>query len=319
MLHDYWIYRPDPAPVARVLPQMRSSLDWYSKYMQEDGLVGTTKGWEFIDWRDGLDNFDRTVDPADTERCIISLMYLGALMQAGDLEEALGDATNAADYRARTGPLKDAIRTQCWAPERGIFADQPAKTSFSQHANVLAVIYDVAPREEQQAILQRVLEQGDWPDAPEGITPATYYFDFYLARALEHAGMGDDYLRILAPWRQMLAQNFSTWPEAPDPSRSDSHAWSAHPTFDLMTIVAGIKPGAPGFASVRVEPHLNGLEDVNVRYAHPSGPIDVSYSAEGDQVAARIVLPAGLDGSFARGAFTRDLAPGENTFRFPAD
>lgn len=316
MLHDYWMYRPDPAPVARVLPQMRSSLAWYADYVEEDGLVGTTKGWEFIDWREGLDNFDRTVDPADTERCIISLMYLGALQQAGDLEEALGDPAMAADYRSRSGPLAQAIRDLCWSSERGIFADQPAKTSFSQHANVLAVIYDVAPADQQQEILRRVLVDGDWPAAPEGVTPATYYFDFYLARALQHAGMGNEYLQILAPWRQMLAQNFSTWPEAPDPSRSDSHAWSAHPTFDLMTIVAGIQPGEPGFGTVKIAPHLNGLEDFSVRYAHPAGPIDVAYDSDGEGTSARIVLPDGLSGTFEHGGFTRALTPGENSFTF---
>jgi len=33
------------------------------------------------------------------------------------------------------------------------------------------------------------------------MTLATYYFRFYLARAAEHAGLGDEYLRLLGPWR----------------------------------------------------------------------------------------------------------------------
>jgi hypothetical protein len=245
-------------------------------------------------------------------------MYLGSLRQAADLELALGDPSLAADYRTRAAALADAVNALCWSPERGIYADQPAMTSFSQHANALAVLYDVAPEDQQQAILQRVLSEGDWPNAPEGIVSATYYFNFYLARALAHAGLGDDYLRILAPWRQMLAQNFSTWPESPDPTRSDSHAWSAHPTFDLLTIVAGIQPGEPGFGSVRITPHLNGLGRIAVRYAHPVGAIDASYDTNGNTVTARIALPAGLSGTFAHGNITRELTAGENSFTFPA-
>ena len=37
------------------------------------------------------------------------------------------------------------------------------------------------------------------------MTKATYYFRFYLARALEHAGMGDEYLNLLNPWREMVS------------------------------------------------------------------------------------------------------------------
>ena len=320
MMHDYWMRQPDPEPVRRSLDAMRSSLDWYAGYVQPDGLVGTTTGWEFIDWRDGIDNFPETTDPRNTERCIISLMYLGALRQAAELEAALGDPARSSQFRDRAAPLPGAIQRECWSAERGLYADQPGKTSFSQHANVLAVLYDVAPQAEQQAILRRVLVEGNWPDAPEGITPTTYYFAFYLARALAHAGLGESYLEMLAPWRQMLAQNFTTWPEAPDPTRSDSHAWSAHPTFDLLTIVAGIDTAAPGFAKVRIEPHLGPLKRLNAIYAHPAGPVSVRYAlGEDGALDARIVMPQGAEGVFVWGNAEHPLVPGENRIKILAE
>jgi hypothetical protein len=319
MLHDYWMYQPDPAPVKGVLPAMRSSLDWYRRYVQPDGLVGTTSGWEFIDWRDGLSNFPETKDPRETERCIISLMYLGALKQAGDLEAALGDPSRAQDNRTRAANVAQAVRNKCWSAEKGMFADQPAKTSFSQHANVLAVLYDVAPAESQKALLEKILVPGKWPDAPHGVIPATLYFNFYLARALEHAGMGEQYLQMLAPWRQMLRQNFTTWPENPDPSRSDSHAWSSHPTFDLLTIVAGVQPAAAGFAKVRVAPHLGPLKTLDATYPHPRGPIRMRYHVTPDGgLAADVTLPEGLTGDFEWHGTTRALTPGENHLEISA-
>jgi alpha-L-rhamnosidase len=319
MLHDYWMRQPDPRPVREVLDAMRSSLDWYAGYVEPDGLVGTTSGWEFIDWRDGLSNFPETTDPRETERCIVSLMYYGALRQAAELETAIGDAARGPLFGERAGPLAQAIRGACWSAERGLFADQPAKTSFSQHANVLAVLYDIAPRDEQQAILRRVLADGDWPNAPAGIVPATYYFDFYLARALAHAGMGNEYLQMLAPWRQMLAQNFTTWPESPDPSRSDTHAWSAHPTFDLLTIVAGIDTAAPGFTKVRIAPHLGTLKQLQATYAHPAGPIDVRYAvSQAGALDATVLMPQGVEGAFVWGGVERPLTPGENRIELPA-
>ena len=62
--------------------------------------------------------------------------------------------------------------------------------------------------------------------------------------------MGDRYLDLLAPWRAMLDLGLTTWAETPEPTRSDSHAWSAHPSVDLLAIVAGIQPAVPGFERV---------------------------------------------------------------------
>lgn len=240
MLHDYWLWHPDAAPVRRNLGVMRSTVDWYAKYVGTDGLVGTTPGWEFIDWRPGLDNYPQTRDSAQTERCIVSLFYLGALRQAADLEEALGEAAGAGPNRAAATKLSEAIERQCWSAERGLYADQPAKTSFSQHANVLAVLYDVAPKARQRGLLERITLPGQGIAPPQKITPTTYYFAFYLIRAFDHAGLADRYPDLLKTWRDLLGQNFTTWPETPDPSRSDSHAWTAHPTADLLGLVAGI-------------------------------------------------------------------------------
>ena len=93
------------------------------------------------------------------------------------------------------------------------------------------------------------------------LTQATYYFQFYLFRAMKTAGLGDDYLLRLGPWRKMLDLGLTTWAETPEPTRSDSHAWSAHPNYDLLTTVAGVEPATPGFATVRIQPHLGTLTE----------------------------------------------------------
>ena len=157
--------------------------------------------------------------------------------------------------------------------------------------------------------------EGNWPKSPKGMAQATFYFDFYLARALEHAGMGNRYLEMLAPWRQMLRQNFTTWPEQPDPTRSDTHGWSAHPTADLLAIVAGIEPAAPGFAKVKIAPQLGPLKSVKASFAHPKGAITVDYRVDGKGgLLAVVSLPPGLSGDFEWGGIGQNLSPGTNKF-----
>ena len=146
-------------------------------------------------------------------------------------------------------------------------------------------------RIEQQAVLRKVMaiEPGTTPD---GVLSASYYFRFYLARALDHAGMADEYLSSIEPWRKLLPLHFSTWPETPGDTRSDSHAWSAHPIYDLLTLVAGIEPASPGFATVRIAPHLGALPSLKATYPHPQGRSKWSTRPRGAAgLDAKITLP----------------------------
>jgi hypothetical protein len=147
---------------------------------------------------------------------------------------------------------------------------------------------------------------------PDGMLSASYYFRYYLARALDHAGMADDYLKSLDPWRKLLPLHFSTWPEIPGDTRSDSHAWSAHPIYDMLTLVAGIEPASPGFATVRIAPHLCSLDHVTATFPHPQGDIKVEYRREGPGLAATVILPGSLTGSFIYNGKPHPLAPGLN-------
>jgi hypothetical protein len=114
----------------------------------------------------------------------------------------------------------------------------------------------------------------------------------------------------------MLELGLSTWAETPDDSsRSDCHAWSAHPNYDLLTIVAGIRPDSPGFRSVRIAPRLGALGRFEASVPHPRGMITVSYRRVGPAVEARVTLPEGLPGEFVWQGVTRALSAGEQTFR----
>ena len=105
----------------------------------------------------------------------------------------------------------------------------------------------------------------------------------------------------------------------PGETRSDSHAWSAHPIYDMLTLVAGIEPASPGFASVRIAPHLGSLRSLNASFPHPQGPITVEYhrtgSGLGSGLDGSITLPGKLQGTFVYGGMSWPLKPGENHLR----
>ncbi len=311
MLHDYWMYRPDPHFVRDHLAGTRDVLGWFSHYEAPDGLLRQLPWWSFIDW---VPSGEIPTYDTHGESCVTTLQYLGALTEASDLERNLGDPILATRYQSKAEHTRAGLTSKCWVPSRGLLADNPDQKIFSQQANILGVLFDVIPKDRQQDVLRRMLsiEPGTTPD---GMLSASYYFRYYLARALDHAGMADDYLKSLEPWRKLLPLHFSTWPEIPGDTRSDSHAWSAHPIYDMLTLVAGIEPASPGFATVRIAPHLGSLDHVTATFPHPQGDIKIEYRRDGQGLTASVTLPGGLTGSFIYNGKPHSLSPGLNKFR----
>ncbi len=309
MLHDWWMYQPDPAPIRESIEGTRGVLRWFAQYERPDGLLAQTPWWSFIDWVQ--DKQEIPTYSANGESCVTTLEYLGALEQAADLEQAFGDPHIAQQHRERATRVRSGLLEQCWSPDRSLLADTPDKKIFSQQTNILGVLYDVIPKDQQPAVMKQILaiEPGT---TPNGVLSASYYFRFYLARALDHAGMADQYLSTLKAWREMLRLHFTTWPEQPGETRSDSHAWSAHPIYDLLTLVAGFEPASPGFKTVRIAPHLGSLPSLTASFPHPEGMIQVHYTRQGAGLNADITLPGQLTGTFDFSGRTWPLKPGAN-------
>lgn len=322
MLHDYWMYVDDEPLVRETLPHTRGVIDWYAAHLRKDGLLGDVKWWEFADWTSG---YPAGAPPqeADGGSTFLTLQFVEALRDAAELEEHFGSQERAASYRKMMSDAAAALNRLNWDARYGVYADTPAKASYSQQANVLAVWLGVAPPSERRAVLQRVLaSQGDRSMQLDGkpippMSQMSYYFRFYLSRALESVGLADEYVDQLAPWREMLKLGLSTWAEQPEPTRSDCHAWSASPNYDLLTVVAGIHPDAPGFARVRIEPHLGSLTHLDASMPHAGGDIRVSYKRIGSGLSATIVLPEGLQGRLVWKGHEHALHAGTQEMRLP--
>jgi alpha-L-rhamnosidase len=322
MVHDFWMYRSDPDFVRGQLPGTRAVLDWFLARQRADGLLMTIPWWPFVDW--GKDfGFGMSPQDSDGGSSAMTLQFVEALRYAVEMESALGEKARVELYRGAADRASQAVYKLCWNQQYGLLADTPTQKHYSQHANILGTWLDVIPREKQKAVLTNILSASDPGYASSGPVPpmtnATYYFRFYLARALDHAGMGNDYLRLLGPWRQMVSLGLTTWAETPEPTRSDSHAWSAHPNYDFLTIVAGIRPATPGFGTVTVVPHLGSLKHVSAAVPSPKGMIETEYTVEQSTVRAVINLPAGLAGELMWNGKNLKLHEGKQELRLKAE
>jgi hypothetical protein len=146
------------------------------------------------------------------------------------------------------------------------------------------------------------------------LIPSTIYFKFYLFRALQKVGLGDKYLELLQPWKNMIDNGMTTFGETDINPRSECHAWSASPCFDFLHTVAGIYPAVPGFKSVIIEPNFGYLNNINVEMPHPEGIIKIKIQKEKqNEIYGEITLPNNTDGNFIWNNSKIKLHPGKQS------
>ena len=311
MLNDLWMNRPDDAFIKDQMRVMHNILGWYKNKMDPNGLLGTLQWWQFVDWSwGGVDAIEIGGVPPGASKggsSIISLQYAYTLQRAAALCEYFGEKEKAVEYNNQANELKKAAIKLCWDSKRGLLADDIRKNSFSQHANILAILTDAIPKEDQAALLLKIADD-------ETITQATYYFKFYLFEALKNVKLGNEYLRLLQPWYEMLDRGLSTFAEKGDPTRSDCHAWSASPNYEFLTLICGINAQSPGFKKVRIEPWPNQLESFGGRVPHPDGMIKMDMKKKaGGKAEVIIELPKTTAGIFVWKGKESALKPGLQT------
>ncbi|OGG05703.1 MAG: alpha-L-rhamnosidase, partial [Candidatus Glassbacteria bacterium RIFCSPLOWO2_12_FULL_58_11] len=304
MVHDYWMHRDDPEFVRSFLPGIQGVLGWFERHLTKNGLLGHLPWWNFVDW---ANEYDSGVCPGadEGETSVISLQYVYALQYAEELFRSFGRIAEADHYRELAAGISQAVKARCWNEQRGLYAETPEQKQFSQHANIMAILTGLVPRLEQPGMLEKILSEPD-------LIQCTFYYRFYLTRALKKAGLADRYLETLAPWEKMLEIGLTTFAENPEPTRSDCHAWSASPVYDFLATVCGIEPAEPGFKKVRIEPHPGGLKQVRGSLPHPLGPVELALTqAGGGGYSAEITLPAGLSGELVWRGKSTELHPGK--------
>ncbi len=317
MVHDHWWHRGDTAFMAERMTGVEAVLAWFARRMDPaTGLLGPLDYWTFVDWArewpwEPLATIGGQPPGSRTGgSTVVSLQYAGTLRRAAQLAHALGRDELASRYEQQAAGLIAAVNRHCWDAGRGFYADTPGGKSFSQHGNLLAVLTGAVTGDAARDLIQRTADD-------TSLVQTTTYFRFYLLRALKEAGLGEQYLSRLGLWRDMLALGLTTFAEKPDPTRSDCHAWSSTPVYELLATVCGIEPASPGFATVRIEPHLGHLQHASATMPHPQGEIAVALRRAGEGIRAEVTLPAGVTGEFVWKGRAVALNAGAQTLTLP--
>lgn len=286
MVHDYALWRGDGAFVKSLLPGVRAVCDHFWNLVGENGLMRAPEGYNFFDhvraWEssvppDGHDGFSG----------VFGWHFVHVLRLASELETWFGDEFAAQMQQHRAQKLAATTDQAFWNEERGLYADDLSHTHWSEHAQLMALLSSLVPPQKVARVGAALLESPD-------LARCTIYFAHYLFEVHRLLRRPDAFFARLREWDELAQFGLKTTTEMPEPTRSDCHAWGAHPLFHFYATLAGIRPIKPAFSEVEIAPLLGALEWLEALLPHPQGQIYVraQKSIQGDTL--NVSLPEGI-------------------------
>jgi hypothetical protein len=277
MVHDFALWRGDLAFVDELMPAVRAALDVHRRSVDDRGIFQALHGWNFTDWVPGweagtppgiVQDGEQHADwpgPGTGVSAVLQLQLALVARQVADLESWVGATADRNSQLADR--LLEAADEAFYDADRKLYADNLEHTSFSEHAQSLALLSGAKYGE---TAVRTMLQ-----DPPADLARTTVYFDHYLFEALHRIGRTDVLLDRLELWYGLLDQGLRTVIEHPEPTRSDCHAWGAHPLYHYVATLLGVRPTTPGMATVTVAPQLGGLAWARGSVPTPHGPLTV--------------------------------------------
>jgi hypothetical protein len=318
MLMDDYDYTGDKALVEEMAPYVHELMDTYASWRGKNGLISEAPNYMFMDWVD-IAGFGCHHPPAVIGQGYLTALYYHGLEMASRVAEMTGDAARVAKYAKLRREIATAFNRELWVPNvpgtlrapkdgtgtvpdtMGLYRDgKPFQTSvkpgqwlpadkdietFSPHVNLLAVLYDLAPKEQQAAIVEKVLAEKPLNTQP--------WFMHWVFQAIDHAGLFDRYgTSQMRRWKIVPeTQSFHEMWNGGDLS----HGWCSTPLVQMSARVLGVRPTSPGFKTFAVRPTLCDLTWAKGRVPTPHGDVAVSWKLGEDRLLLDVTVPAGTE------------------------
>ena len=178
-------------------------------------------------------------------------------------------------YQAKYELMKKNINAFYWNKVKGAYIDSfvSGRNHVARHANIFAIIFNIANEQQKKLILENVLHNDEIPQI------TTPYFKFFEMDALCRMGCLEEVLkRIREYWGGMLDYGAVTFWEEYDPNvpkeeqydmygdrfgKSLCHAWSASPIYLLAKYFVGLEITDPIRGLYELHPNLEYFDHLD--------------------------------------------------------
>jgi hypothetical protein len=275
MINQYYQYTGDIQLVKELLPHVNKLNQLFETYLDSDYLVSNAPDYMFMDWIK-IDRFNAHHPPAVIGMGYMTAFYYKSLLDAAYLNSLVNN-TSIRDKNVKLAEqIKLGMNNLLWDKDKKLFKDGipfrslkgnhnffPEDTdivTFSPHVNTLAVLYDIAPKNNQTSILNYAVNQKAIDLQP--------YFMFFVLSAVEHTGqMNTLGLELLKKWENGINRETYTlkenWQDQTETGYSGdySHAWGGSPLYFISKNILGVKPAVPGYKEIEIIPFVS--ENIN--------------------------------------------------------
>jgi alpha-L-rhamnosidase len=298
MLMDYCDYTGDQSLVKEMSPYVHELLAAYTSWRGANGLISEAPNYMFMDWVT-IGGFACHHPPAVIGQGYLTALYYHGLEMASRVAVMTGEPNRVEEYRKLRGEVRAAFNRELWVPGQGLYrdgkpfqtsvkpytwmpADKPIET-FSPHVNLLAVLYDLAPKDAQQAIVERVLA-----DKPLNTQPWFMHWGF---ASFDHAGL----------FNRFGAEQLRRWKIVPETQTFRemwnggdlSHGWCSTPLVQMSARILGVAPAEPGFETISLAPCPCDLSWAKGKVPTPHGDVAVSWTRDENRFTLDLTIPPG--------------------------
>lgn len=265
-VYQYYMMTGDKEFLGEIYGKVLKMMEFLEGQLDEHGfLVGREGDWIFIDWSEDMDKCGAlAAEQMLLYQCYQTMKICGLIVEGEDH-----------GYGERAEGLKQAVMEHFWDEEKGAFIDSFAsgRHHVTRHANIFAVLFGIADKEQTDKIIRNVLLN------PEITAIKTPYFQFYELDALAQLGFVEQVTEKLRTyWGGMLKEGAVTFWEEYIPGQSEEekygmygdpygkslcHAWGAAPVYLMGRYMAGVYPLSPGYEDFAVSPYLDSFEEVS--------------------------------------------------------
>lgn len=291
MVYAHYIRFGDIKLVRKHLRAIDGVIEWFSNHINEDGVVGQSKYWNFVDWAKPWGYVENENDggvPVGVNGGVIALynpMMAYFLQCAAKLNVICGRNDVANEYLEKAEMLKANTEKFFYNEEKGLYADNMEQTLYSQHMQTWCVLSGVATGRRAKQIMKNSLNLE---------AKATYAFAYFYFRALEICGLYDYTEEMMNSYRHLLELNCTTVPETPEYSRSDCHAWGALAIYEFSATVLGIRTDNVAERSIAIKPYIKGRDKASGTVSTIGGDVHVSWRKAGKKFEITVKSDEGV-------------------------
>ncbi len=302
MLRDYFMYTDDRELLKELMSRVILILETFHTWEDEHGLIlPPEKYWNFFHWSFELNEISLNGKLTSLLNCL----YVTAMKTVVELAGITGESLDRGQYEARIQKTAGNLVPCFFKADEKRLADWVDQHGRSAHSSQLAHAFALLSGEFSPA--NRIDFAAALSDVQ--LLMPEMYLHFFIFHAMRLCGKNAEALaRIRKYWGGMVKTGHPTLWEAnihqhgKDAFGGDGslcHGFAASPIDFLQTVVLGVEPLTPGFATFAVAPESLDIGFAEGRIPTPHGNIFIRWTRKEDHLDVELNVPQGTVGQTA--------------------